>query len=43
MLGNPFENMIRDLLIIGAILGLGAAGFIWLAVWLFSHLNWSWS
>lgn len=37
-----FDNLIRDLLIAGAVLGLGIAGLIWLAVWLWSHLSIAW-
>lgn len=40
MWGNPFEHVVRDLLIAGAVIGLGIAGLIWLAVWLWSHLAW---
>lgn len=35
-----FDNLIRDLLIMGACIGLGIAGLIWLAVWLWGHLEW---
>lgn len=43
MWGNPFEHLVRDLLIIGAIIGLGIAGLIWLIVWILSHTHWTWT
>jgi hypothetical protein len=37
-----FDNLIRDLLIMGAAIGLGIAGLIWLGVWIWSHLEITW-
>jgi hypothetical protein len=37
-----FDNLICDLLIMGAAIGLGIAGLIWLGVWIWSHLEITW-
>lgn len=37
-----FDNLIRDLILIGVVIGLGIAGLIWLGVWIWSHLSIAW-
>jgi hypothetical protein len=37
-----FDNLIRDLLLMGVVIGLGIAGLIWLGACLWSHLSIAW-
>ncbi|WP_284707918.1 hypothetical protein [Sporomusa sphaeroides] len=42
MTSGMFNGVSEALIIIGVIAGLAIAGFIWLAVWIFSHLQINW-
>lgn len=42
MWGDIVGEAIRGMLVIGIAVGLGIAGLIWLAVWLWSHLSIAW-
>jgi hypothetical protein len=40
--GRMFDGIFTGLLVIGALIGLGIAGLIWLIVWLCQHVRIEW-